>query len=71
MTEISLMIGKSIRQKRLSLGLSQDNLAWQAEIDRSYIGRIERGEANLTVCMLYRIAAVLACHPKDLLPDEK
>ncbi|MBJ8424308.1 helix-turn-helix transcriptional regulator, partial [Acinetobacter baumannii] len=37
--------------------------------DRSYLGRIERGEVNLTVDKLYQIAQVLQISPKDLLPD--
>nr|WP_186348508.1 helix-turn-helix transcriptional regulator [Pseudomonas lundensis] len=38
-------------------------------IDRSYMGRIERGEVNITVEKLYRIASVLACDPSGLLPQ--
>ena len=38
---------------------------------RSYMGRIERGEVNITVEKLYRIAAELGCKPADLLPPAK
>lgn len=69
MSKISASVGEKIRQKRRAAKMSQDNLALYADIDRSYLGRIERGETNLTVSMLYRIAAVLHCDAKDLLPD--
>ncbi|MNJ45432.1 anaerobic benzoate catabolism transcriptional regulator [compost metagenome] len=61
-------LGQKIREKRISIGLSQDALAHACEIDRSYMGRVERGEVNLTVEKLYRIAAQLKCQPHTLLP---
>ena len=42
-------LGETIRSARLSLGLSQEALANATNIDRSYMGGIERGEHNLTV----------------------
>ncbi len=53
---------------RKSKGLTQDKLALFAEIDRSYIGRIERGEVNITIEKLYEIAETLGCDAKELLP---
>lgn len=61
-------LGQKIRERRISIGLSQDALAHACEIDRSYMGRIERGEVNLTVEKLYRIAIQLKCQPSTLLP---
>ncbi len=49
--------------------LSQDALALACSIDRSYMGRIERGEVNITIEKLYVIADVLACEPFKLLPE--
>ena len=46
----------------------QDALALACSIDRSYMGRIERGEASITVEKLYRIASLLNCDPASLLP---
>nr|UOP05693.1 helix-turn-helix domain-containing protein [Conchiformibius kuhniae] len=48
--------------------MNQETLALLAEIDRSYVGRIERGEVNLTVDKLYRICVILKCEAADLLP---
>ncbi|HCL3347833.1 TPA: helix-turn-helix transcriptional regulator [Pseudomonas aeruginosa] len=51
-----------------TVGLSQDALAHVCMMDRSYVGRIERGEVNLTIEKLYRIAYQLDCQPHTLLP---
>ncbi|MBX6276979.1 helix-turn-helix domain-containing protein [Pseudomonas aeruginosa] len=61
-------LGQKIRERRIAVGLSQDALAFACEMDRSYMGRIERGEVNLTVEKLYRIAIQLKCQPHTLLP---
>ncbi|MDD1014327.1 helix-turn-helix domain-containing protein [Pseudomonas rubra] len=61
-------LGQKIRERRISIGLSQDALAYACGIDRSYMGRVERGEVNLTVEKLYRIAFQLKCQPHTLLP---
>lgn len=68
MSEISSKIGNIIRKKRVEKDITQEMLALQCNIDRSYMGRIERGEVNLTVEKLYMIAKVLAVDVKQLLP---
>ena len=52
-------IGAAIRTARRQNGLSQEALAHDAGLDRSYVGGIERGEHNLTVLNLMRIAKAL------------
>jgi transcriptional regulator with XRE-family HTH domain len=69
MEELAIAIGKNIREKRRANGFSQDRFALIAEIDRSYMGRIERGEVSITIEKLYRIAAGLQCEPIILLPS--
>jgi transcriptional regulator with XRE-family HTH domain len=54
--------------QRKACRISQDALALACSLDRSYVGRIERGEVNITVEKLYRIASVLECDPCKLLP---
>jgi len=61
-------IGLKIKARRKDMQISQDKLALLADIDRSYIGRIERGEVNITVEKLYEIADVLECDATTLLP---
>ncbi|WP_215396913.1 helix-turn-helix domain-containing protein [Rheinheimera oceanensis] len=68
MSETAKKLGIKLRARRTELKLSQDELALNAEIDRSYIGRIERGEVNITIDILYKIAFCLQCHPRDFLP---
>ncbi|NMU24868.1 helix-turn-helix transcriptional regulator [Vibrio parahaemolyticus] len=53
---------------RRSKGLPQEKLALLAEIDRSYMSRIERGKINITLEKLYQIADTLGCDVKELLP---
>lgn len=54
-------LGSRIRERRKSLGLTQEKLAYTAEIDRSYIGGVERGERNVTFTMLASICIALQC----------
>lgn len=63
MLELSIEIGQLIRKKRIEKKITQEALALQCGIDRSYIGRIERGEVNLTVEKLYEIALALESSP--------
>jgi transcriptional regulator with XRE-family HTH domain len=69
MEQLAKMLGSNIREKRKEEGYSQDGFALVAGIDRSYMGRIERGEVNITVDKLYRLAVVLSCEPASLLPS--
>ena len=68
MTDLSTKIGQLVRNKRTEKKISQESLALLCGIDRSYLGRIERGEVNLTVEKLYEIASALEVDMKELLP---
>lgn len=68
MSELSKNIGRLIRDTRISKKITQESLALQCGIDRSYLGRIERGEVNLTVEKLYELANTLEVNVKELLP---
>lgn len=60
-------IGRAIRERRESVGLSQEALAHDSQIDRSHMGKIERGERNVTLLNLIKVATALNCAPSDLL----
>lgn len=60
-------IGNAIRVARKAQGLSQEALAEKADIDRSYIGGIERGEHNLAVINLQKISKALDIKLSSLL----
>lgn len=59
-------IGKRIRQKREDRGWSQERLAIEADIDNSHLGKLERGEGNPTVKLVFRIAQALEIDFRDL-----
>ena len=54
-----LALGKAVRHFRLRAGLSQEALALEADIDRSYLGGIERGEHNVAVINLVKLSTRL------------
>lgn len=60
-------LGSLIRERRRELDLSQEALSDAAGIDRSHMGKIERGERNVTLLNLVRIAAALGELPSVLL----
>lgn len=64
-------IGRAIRATRKAQALSQEELALACELDRSYVGGIERGEHNLTVLNLIKIASTLSVSGADLLKQAK
>ncbi len=68
MDQLARAVGEKIRAQRKAQGVSQEGLALACSIDRSYMGRIERGEVNITIEKLYHIASVLSCDPASLLP---
>jgi transcriptional regulator with XRE-family HTH domain len=60
------ILGKRIRARRSELGLSQEGLAHEAGLDRSYVGRIERGEHNLTFVALVKLCRAMKCDVASL-----
>jgi transcriptional regulator with XRE-family HTH domain len=66
-SESLLQLGQAIRLARKTAGLSQEGLAQALEMDRSYIGAVERGENVVSIVALLRIAAVLRTTASDLL----
>jgi transcriptional regulator with XRE-family HTH domain len=64
------IIGKNIVAKRKQLKLSQDELAYRAGIDRTYMGYIENAKYNVTVAKLESIADVLKVDVLDLLKED-
>lgn len=62
-------LGKRIREKRKSFDWTQEFLADQAGIDRSYIGGVERGERNITFSILCQICVALKCDIASLTVD--
>lgn len=66
MTAIRKLVAQNIKAYRLQRGLSQEALADACGLHRTYIGSVERGQRNVTVESLEKIAIALAVSPKDL-----
>lgn len=54
------LVGLNLRRLRVERDISQERLAFDSGVDRSYLGGMERGEENPTVEILDRLAATLA-----------
>lgn len=59
-------LANNVRRLRKLVGLSQEELAFQCEIDRTYISKVERGVANPSLLILARIAEVLEVSIEEL-----
>jgi transcriptional regulator with XRE-family HTH domain len=64
-----IRFGAAVRARRQALGLSQEALADFAGIDRSHMGKLERGERNITFLNIMRIARAIQCVPSDLFKE--
>lgn len=58
--------GKKMRELRLARHLSQEALAWKADSELSQISRMERGIVNAGLSQVFKIAAALEVHPREL-----
>jgi transcriptional regulator with XRE-family HTH domain len=67
--ELQRRLGRRLREYRQGRGLSQEALANVLGYHRTYIGGLERGERNLTLKAVERIAALLDVEPLDLIGD--
>jgi DNA-binding XRE family transcriptional regulator len=61
------LLGGAIRARREVLEISQEALADAAEMDRAHMGKIERGERNVTLLNLLKIAAALRCRASEIM----
>ena len=68
MSELTIQFGQLVRKYRKERNMSQEQLALLCNMDRSYLGRIERGEVNPTLEKIYELADQLSVSSKDLLP---
>lgn len=65
------VLGRTIRARRLTLRLSQEALAERAELHWTYLGGVERGERNISLLNIVKIAQALNISAKELLKDIK
>lgn len=63
--------GSRIREKRRQQDLTQETVAYRAEMSRPQLSNLERHGKNITLITLFRIADVLGVHPADLIDDRE
>ena len=64
-----ILVRRNIRRIRVAKAIPQERLAFDAGVDRSYLGGMERGEENPTVDVLERVATTLAVPLRDLFAE--
>jgi transcriptional regulator with XRE-family HTH domain len=64
---LQIRFGNRLRECRKILGLSQEELAHACSLDRTYIGGVERGERNISLLNINKIACALHLSPSELL----
>lgn len=62
-----MQVGTRIRELRIAIGLSQEKLSFACNLDRTYIGSVERGERNISVINLNKIAIALKTESSEIL----
>lgn len=67
MEDMPEILAQNLRRLRRAQGITQEDLAHRAELDRSYLGAIERAEHKATVVMVGRLAVALGVLPGELL----
>ncbi len=64
--KILIKFGEKVRETRKQKGLSQEQLSFDAELHRTYIGMIERAEKNVTLTNIEKIAKALEIEVSEL-----
>ena len=70
MPDIKVAFGKRLRELRRAKGISQEALAYEAGLDRTYISSIERGKRNVSLENIARLAQALGVKIRTFFADE-
>jgi transcriptional regulator with XRE-family HTH domain len=68
---IAYAFGQRVRTLRTKKGISQEELADRCGVHRTYMGRIERGETNITLTNIHKLARGLGVSPASLVDEGK
>ena len=66
--DVCVRFGEKLRNIRLDLGYSQEELSFKAGLHRTYISSVERGKRNISLTNIKKIADALDLKMKDLMP---
>jgi transcriptional regulator with XRE-family HTH domain len=67
--DIKKKFGKNLKRLRLDKGISQESLALSADLDRTYIPSIEKGERNVSITVVEKLANALNVKISELFKD--
>ncbi len=70
MDNFAKKLGKNIKILRVTLDMSQSDLAFAADINQSYLSKVENGTTNITVVKLCNVALAMKCNLIELLPAQ-
>jgi transcriptional regulator with XRE-family HTH domain len=65
--QLAQAFGRVLRERRLGAGLSQEKLALEADVDRTFVSLLERGGRQPTLSTLWRLAGALGVAPSELI----
>jgi transcriptional regulator with XRE-family HTH domain len=65
--DLRQIVALNLRRMRRAKGFSQEGLAWDAEVDRRYMAKIETGQTSVGLDIIGRLAASLEVEPFELL----
>ncbi len=69
MSPLLVRLGTSVRERRVRLGFSQESFANTCGVHRTYVGKVERGEQNVSMGSLSRIARGLGVRMWELVRE--
>lgn len=67
--DLRQIVGRNVRFWRLKRGMSQERLAFESNLHRTYVSAVERGVRNPTVVIIGKLASALSVRPVHLLDD--
>ena len=69
--EPSHVFGENLKRIRLLTGISQEQLAERAGLDRTYVSSVERGKRNISLNNIFKLAEALNVTPADLVQTKQ
>ncbi|WP_102707264.1 helix-turn-helix domain-containing protein [Terribacillus saccharophilus] len=69
MSDLNIYLGQILRKYRNERGLNQEELAFQSDLDRTYISLLERGKRNPTIKTLFILCSVLDISPELIIKE--